>query len=141
MGFLRLFIEEDVGPVAKLWQSALAVGAVLIALFVVLYSNLTPQQEIRLIRAGNPAAATALVGSLIGFVIPLASVIAHSAGLIDLFVWGIIALVVQIGGFLVARLVMPHLPEHIVNGNIAVAIFLAGLSLALGILNAACMAG
>jgi len=118
-----------------------AVGAVLIALFVVLYSNLTPQQEIRLIRAGNPAAATALVGSLIGFVIPLASVIAHSAGLIDLFVWGIIALVVQIGGFLVARLVMPHLPEHIVNGNIAVAIFLAGLSLALGILNAACMAG
>jgi putative membrane protein len=118
-----------------------AVGAVLIALFVVLYVNLTPQREIRLIRAGNAAAATALAGSLIGFVIPLASVIRNSAGLIDLFVWGIIALVVQLGGFLVARLVLPNLPEAIDEGHVADAIFLAGLSLALGILNAACMAG
>ena len=118
-----------------------AVGAVLIALFVALYVNLTPQQEIRLIRAGNTAAATALVGSLVGFVIPLASVIAHSAGLIDLFVWGIIALVVQLGGFMVARMVLPNLPEAIEAGHMADAIFLGGLSLALGILNAACMAG
>jgi putative membrane protein len=118
-----------------------AVGAVLIALFVVLYVNLTPHQEIRLIRGGNPAAATALAGSLVGFVIPLASVIAHSAGLIDLFVWGIIALVVQLGGFLVARAVLPNLPEQIAGGNIADAIFLAGLSLSLGILDASCMAG
>jgi len=118
-----------------------AVGAVLIALFVVLYVNLTPQQEIRLIRGGNAAAATALVGSLIGFVMPLASVIRHSAGLIDLVVWGIIALVVQLGGFLVARVVLPKLPEAIEKGHIADAIFLAGLSLALGVLNAACMAG
>jgi putative membrane protein len=118
-----------------------AVGAVLIALFVVLYVNLTPQQEIRLIRGGNAAAATALAGSLIGFVMPLASVIRHSAGLIDLFVWGIIALVVQLGGFLVARMVLPNLPEAIDEGHIADAIFLAGLSLALGVLNAACMAG
>ena len=118
-----------------------AVGAVLIALFVVLYVNLTPQQEIRLIRDGNAAAATALAGSLIGFVMPLAAVIRHSAGLIDLVVWGIIALVVQLGGFLVARLVLPNLPEAIDDGHIADAIFLAGLSLALGVLNAACMAG
>jgi putative membrane protein len=118
-----------------------AVGAVLIALFVVLYVHLTPYQEIRLIRGGNPAAATALVGSLIGFVLPLASVIMHSAGLIDLFVWGVIALVVQLGGFLAARMVLPNLPEAIAAGHIADAIFLAGLSLSLGILNAACMAG
>ena len=118
-----------------------AVGAALIALFVVLYVNLTPQQEIRLIRSGNAAAATALAGSLIGFVMPLAAVIRNSAGLIDLFVWGIIALVVQLGGFLVARLVLPNLPEAIDEGHIADAIFLAGLSLALGVLNAACMAG
>ena len=118
-----------------------AVGAVLIALFMVLYVNLTPHPEIRLIRGGNPAAATALGGSLVGFVIPLASVISHSAGLIDLFVWGIIALVVQLGGFMVARMVLPNLPEAIEAGHMADAIFLGGLSLTLGILNAACMAG
>jgi two-component system sensor histidine kinase HydH len=32
VGFLRLFIEEDVRPVGKLWRSALGCGAVLIAL-------------------------------------------------------------------------------------------------------------
>jgi putative membrane protein len=73
--------------------------------------------------------------------VPLASVIAHSAALVDLAVWGIVALVVQLGGFLVARMVLPHLPQAIEDGNIADAVFLAGLSLALGILDAACMAG
>ena len=116
-------------------------AVVLTAVFVVLYANLTPHREIRLIREGNSAAAIALIGGLLGFVIPLASVISHSAVLIDVVIWGIVALVVQIGGFLVARLVLPHLPQAIENGNISDAIFLGGLSLSLGILDAACMAG
>ena len=118
-----------------------AVGGAQTALFVVLYVTLTPHRDIRLIRAGNSAAAVALVGGLIGFVIPLASVIAHSGGIVDLVVWGIVALVVQIAGFLVARMVLPDLPRAIDEGNLADAIFLAGISLALGILDAACMAG
>jgi|SRR5712692_4730864 len=116
-------------------------GGVLTALFLVLYANLTPQHDIRLIRAGNSAAAIVLVGALLGFEIPLASVIAHSAALVDVVVWGVIALVVQLGGFIVARLVLPHLPQAIADGNVADAVFLAGLSLALGVLVAACLAG
>jgi hypothetical protein len=58
-------------------------GGGLTALFVLLYANLTPQRDIALIRGGNSAAAIALVGGLLGFVVPLASVIAHSAGIID----------------------------------------------------------
>jgi putative membrane protein len=118
-----------------------ALAAVLTAVFVLLYANLTPHREITLIRTGNSAAALALVGGLLGFVIPLASVIAHSGTLIEVLVWGIVALVVQLGGFLVARALLPHLPQAIEAGNIADGIFLAGLSLALGILDAACMAG
>jgi putative membrane protein len=121
--------------------AAFASGAVLTALFLVLYTNLTPYREIALIRAGNTAAAIALVGGLLGFLLPLASVIAHSASLLDLTVWGVVALVVQVGGFLVARLVLPHLPTAIEQGNVADATLLAGLSVALGILDAACMAG
>jgi putative membrane protein len=115
-------------------------GGVLTAIFVVLYANLTPQRDIALIRGGN-SAALALVGALLGFEVPLASVIAHSVGILDLVVWGIVALVVQLGGFLVTRLVLPHLPQAIEDGNIADAVFLAGISLSLGILTAACMAG
>ncbi len=67
-----------------------------------------------MIREGNIAAAVALNGGLLGFVIPLASVIAHSATLVDLVAWGVVALVVQLGEFLVARvLLMPHLPQAV----------------------------
>jgi putative membrane protein len=118
-----------------------ASGGVLTTVFVLLYTNLTSYHEIALIRAGNTAAAVAFIGTLLGFVVPLASVIAHSASLIDLAVWGIVALVIQLGGFVVARLILPHLPRAIEGGNVADAIFLAGLSLSLGILDAACMAG
>jgi putative membrane protein len=116
-------------------------GGVLTAIFVVLYANLTPQRDIALIRGGNSAAALALVGALLGFELPLASVIAHSAAILDLAVWGIVALVVQLAGFLVVRMVLPHLPRAIEDGNIADAVFLAGVSVSLGILTAACMAG
>jgi putative membrane protein len=117
------------------------VGSGLTALFLLLFAGVTTQRDIALIRAGNSAAAIVLAGALLGFVVPLASVIAHSAGLIDLMVWGIIALVVQLAGFLASRLVLPHLPLAITEGNIADGIFQAAVSLALGILTAACMAG
>ncbi len=116
-------------------------GGALTAIFVLLYAILTPQHDITLIRAGNSAAAIAVVGALLGFEVPLASVIAHSAALIDVLAWGAVALVVQLAGFFLARMMLPHLPQAIVDGNIAAAILLAGISLALGILTAACMAG
>jgi putative membrane protein len=113
----------------------------LTTVFLILYSGLTPQREIALIRSGNSAAAIALTGALLGFVVPLASVIAHSARILDLILWGMIALLIQLAGFLVARLMFPGLPNAIVEGQISEAVFLAGLSLALGLIDAACMAG
>jgi len=118
-----------------------AVGSCLIAVFLALYVNLTPHREIALIRAGNVAAAIALSGSLLGFVIPLASLISHSARLIDVLIWGVVALLIQLAGFMIARLVIPGLPKAVEEGRVSDGIFLAALSLALGMLNAACMAG
>ena len=43
-----------------------------------------------------PAAAIALGLSLLGFVPPLVSAIAHSANMLDCLIWGVIALIVQI---------------------------------------------
>ena len=113
----------------------------LLAGFTLLYTSLTPYREFALIRAGNQAAAIALSGALLGFAIPLASVIAHSGQLVDLLVWGVVALFVQLAGYLVARATFPQLPKAIGDGVVSEAIFLAGLSLALGILDAACMVG
>jgi putative membrane protein len=116
-------------------------GSILFAAFVVVYTHITVHDEIALIRAGNSAAAVALSGALIGFVLPLAVVIARSANLIDVLVWGVIALVVQIGGFLIARAVIPGLSRAISDGKVSDAVFVASLSLALGILDAACLSG
>jgi putative membrane protein len=111
----------------------------LVAVFLLIYLNVTPYDEIALIRSGNTAAATSLVGSLLGFAMPVANVIAHSDTLLDLLAWGAIAGLVQILAYLVARFTLPHLAEDIPAGKVAPALFLAGLSASVGLINAACM--
>jgi putative membrane protein len=116
-----------------------ALGIVVFASFCVVYSAVTPYDEMALIRDGNVAASISLGGALLGFVLPLASAIAHSVGPVDMIVWSVIALVAQVVVyFLVARLV-PRFAEAIRAGRIAGATLLAVLAVATGILNAACM--
>ena len=116
-----------------------AVAIALIAAFLLVYLNVTPYGEIALIRQGNTAAAISLSGALLGFAMPVANVIAHSDALLDLTVWGIIAGVIQLLTYLVARFTLPHLAEDIPNGQVASGIFVASLSMAVGLTNAACM--
>lgn len=115
------------------------VAVALLAAFAYLYTHATPYKEWRLIKANNPAAAVAYGGSILGFVLPLHSAISNSVNLIDCVLWGVIALVVQIVTFLVVRLLIRDLPARIEQGEIAAGIFVAALSIAVGILNAASM--
>ena len=116
-----------------------AVAIALLALFLLVYLNVTPYHEVALIRDGNSAAAVSLSGALLGFAMPVANVIAHSDTLLDLASWGAIAGVIQILAYLVARLALPQLDQDIPAGKTAPAIFLAVLSLSVGLINAACM--
>lgn len=119
--------------------SYLAVAIGLLASFLLVYVLVTPYREFALIREGNPAAAASLSGAMLGFVLPLASAIAHSVSLPDMAVWGSVALVVQLSVYLMARLLLPDLARDIPAGKVATGVFLGALSLAVGILNAACM--
>jgi putative membrane protein len=116
-----------------------AVAMVLLALFLLVYLNVTPYHELALIRAGNSAAAVSLSGALLGFAMPVANVIAHSDTLIDLASWGAIAGIIQILAYLVARFTLPQLNQDVPAGKLAPAIFLAAISLSVGVINAACM--
>ncbi|MBP9803883.1 MAG: DUF350 domain-containing protein [Candidatus Accumulibacter sp.] len=116
-----------------------AVALLLLALFLLVYVNVTPYHELALIRAGNSAAAISLSGALIGFAMPVANVIAHSDTLVDLAAWGVIAGVIQILAYLAARFALPQLNQDIPAGKVAPATFLAVVSLSVGLLNAACM--
>lgn len=132
-----MFTQSLVGLPSFLIYFATAIS--LLALFVVAYVFITPYREIALIRDGNAAAAASLSGALLGFVLPLASAIAHSLSLFDMAIWGLIALLVQLLAYGLGRLLLPDLARDIPAGRMATGLFIGALSLAIGILNAACM--
>mgnify|MGYP003333182683 FL=1 len=115
------------------------IAAVLIGAYVSIYIIITPHAEIKLIRENNSSAAIAFSGSLMGFSLPIAIIIAHSSTLISCLAWGIIALVTQIFVFFIARVLIPGISGKIENGELASGIWLGTASLTGGIINAACM--
>ena len=108
-------------------------------IFIAIYTAITPYREFPLIRHGNTAAATSLGGALIGFTLPLAQAVAQSGNLTDMLIWSVVALVAQLLAFLLTRLALPHLVPDVQQGKIAPAVFLAAVSISIGILNAAAM--
>lgn len=116
-----------------------AVALALFSLFASFYLRLTPYAELKLIRQGNLSAAVALLGAMLGFALPLASCIAHSVSLQDMVIWGIIALLVQALVYMAAARLLPELKHGIADGQLAHGVFLGGLALSVGLLNAACM--
>ena len=117
----------------------LASTLAMLAVFLFIYARITPYREFQLIREGNVAAAISLSGAMIGFIIPLAKSAAQSGSLLDMLMWGGIALVVQLLAYAVVRMLIPAITKDIPEGKIAQGTFLGVLSLATGILNAACM--
>jgi putative membrane protein len=109
------------------------------AIFIALYMAVTPHHEAALIKQGNTAAAISLTGAVLGFTLPLASVIAHSVSLLDMAVWSVVALVVQLAVYLLVNLLLREISRRIEEGNIAAATTLAAASLAIGVINAASM--
>lgn len=114
-------------------------GLIAIVAYLFVYTRITPHNEFQLIRDNDPAAAIALGLSLLGFVLPVVSAIAHSANVIDCLIWSIIALIVQIIVYYIVKIPVPNLSARIASGEMAAAIWLGLSSLAAGALNAACM--
>ena len=117
----------------------LAISGVLLAVFAAIYVRITPYREIALIREGNMAASFSLSGTLIGMVIPLANAVEYSVNPVDMAIWGFIALCIQLLVFVVARIALPNIAVDIPAGKQASGFFLGAISIAGGLLNAACM--
>ncbi len=108
--------------------------------FCALYTRLTPHREFDLIvREQNVSAAVAFGGSLIGFAIALAGAIHHTQSVGEFVVWGFVALVTQVVAYYLARLAYPALSEAIVENILAAAVWVAAVSIAAGLVSAACM--
>ena len=109
-------------------------------IFKAIYRWVTPHDEGALIRGGNVAAAVALGGALLGYVIPLASALTQTHSLPEFVAWALLAGVIQIVTFVaVRRIALPDVSDRIAKGELSTALYLLFISLAVGILNAACM--
>ena len=119
---------------------AFVVAGLFTIAFKYIYQWVTPYNEKALIRAGNVSAAIALAGALIGYALPLASALSHTVSLPEFAAWATLAGVIQIAAFTGVRLVaLPDVKARIENGETSIGVYLAGLSIAVGVLNAACM--
>jgi len=115
------------------------VAGVLIVAYMFVYTWLTIHHEFELILHQVPGAAIALGMSLIGFALPLTSAIAHSSDVIDMAIWGIVALIVQVLAYYLARIPVPDLSKRIAEGELGPAIWLGCASVTAGLINAASM--
>jgi putative membrane protein len=116
---------------------AAAMGLAVVYLF--LYTRSTTHNEFELIRQNNVAAATSLGLSIVGFALPLSSSIVNSRTVLDLLVYGLVAMLIQILVYWLVRLLLPDLSKRIAEGEVAAALFLGAASLAAGIVTAASM--
>lgn len=119
----------------------LLTAMVMTLIFTVIYERITPQRELPLIKNGNVACALSFGGALMGFCIALVSAMTHSVNLPDFILWCICAGIVQIGLFFAVMKIIPDTVAELEANNVAVGTFLCMLSIAIGLLNAACLVG
>lgn len=118
-----------------------AISIVLFFVFKIVYAFVTPHDEWKLVKEEkSTAAAIGFGGAMVGFAIALAGAVENSEFLLDYAIWGFVAIVAQLLAFALLRFTfMPKIAERIQNNEVSAGIMLGSMSIAVGLLNAACM--
>ena len=117
----------------------LVLATLLLVMFFMIYTRLTPYNEVLLIRQGNGAAALSLGGALLGFSMTIASSLLHTADYQQFFMWAFGAMVVQAVAYFCTTRMLRMSQDHIESGNAAFGGLLGAISLSIGAINAACI--
>lgn len=112
-------------------------AGLMLLIAVTAYVLLTPWKELSLVRNGNTAAGVALGGAIIGLAIPISSTLASSMTLPGLFIWGAIALLMQLIAYRVVDLILRDIPGRIANDEIGAATVLVAAKLSAAMILAA----
>lgn len=114
-------------------------GLALLGAAFLVFTRLTPHDELALVRAGNLPAAVALGGAVVGAALAVASAVSHSAGLLDAVVWAVVALLAQLASFFGTAWLLPGWRAAIERGELATGVLKAAVAIAVGLVNAAAM--
>jgi putative membrane protein len=117
----------------------LGTAVALVMAFFVVYTRVTPYDEVRLIREGNQAAALSLGGALLGFAVTIASALIHTRDYTQFAGWAFGALLVQLLVYVVATRLLRMSKEHIEADNRAFGGLLGAIALSIGLVNAGCV--
>jgi putative membrane protein len=111
----------------------------LLAAGVAVYTRVTPFHERELLREGNVAASTVFSGAVVALTIPLSALLATSAAILDIVVWGIVAVLLQLVTVIIVSHLLRGMRGMIEEGKIAAALPIVAAQLAIALLNAAAM--
>ena len=117
------------------------VTIVMLAVGVTIYVWITPHKDVALVREGNVAAAISLSGAILGLAIPLAMSMSVSVNVADIVIWGLLTLIIQLIVFRLADLLLRDLSARIEAGEVAAALLLSAIKLAVAAITAAAVSG
>ncbi|KJS24153.1 MAG: membrane protein [Hyphomonadaceae bacterium BRH_c29] len=131
-GEIGAFVEAF--PRFLIWSAS---AGVLLIVASTIYVLLTPWKEFAEIKRGNSAAGLALGGAIAGLAIPIASTLASSVSLIDLVIWGVVALLLQLIVYRLVDLLLGGIPARIAQDESGAAIVLVAAKLSSALILAA----
>ena len=114
----------------------LATAVALVMAYFVIYTRMTPYDEVTLIRQGNQAAALSLGGTLIGFSLPIASSLLHTPDYYQFLAWAAGAMLIQLLVFHVTTRLLKMSKDQIEANNTAFGGLLGAISVSIGLVNA-----
>lgn len=117
----------------------LGTAAALVLLFFVIYTRITPYNEVLLVRQGNHAAALSLAGALIGFSLTIASALLHTPDWVHFAGWSAGAMLVQVLVYNVTTRLLKMSKDQIEADNSAFGGLLGAISISVGLVNAGCI--
>ena len=115
------------------------VTLLILILGAAVYALLTPHREVQLIRDGNSAAAMSLAGVLVGLAIPLSASLGASNSRLEIAIWGVMIIAVQLLVFRIIDVILHGLPQRIQDGEISAATLLVGAKISSALILAAAM--
>ena len=105
------------------------------------YIFLTPIKELKLIKNGNISASISFSGALLGIGIPLASSLSVSNSILEIIIWGLTAIVLQLLCFKVTDTFLKDLSKRIEDDQLATSILLFSIKISVSLINSAAIIG
>lgn len=106
-----------------------------------IYVKLTPHRELELVQDGNMAAAVSFSALVISLALPLAACLVNKFSLIDVAIWGILSLFLQLFLFRLTDAIFKGMPQRIIDDEVPAATVLAAFKIAGSIILAFAIAG